>query len=117
MAEFDVKTAEELERKYDSGLQTRAQTPSMEWFIYLFSVFFAGYHYFTAGFGTPIDYWHMGFHMSGVILLVFICYPIIKSDRLMNVQSSTWWLPGNVPLWDWLFIIVGVACSLYIGVT
>ena len=117
MAEFDVKTAEELERKYDSGLQTRTQTPLMEWFIYLFSIFFAGYHYFTAGFGTPIDYWHMGFHMSGVILLVFICYPIIKSDRLMTIQAPAWWRPGTVPLWDWLFIIIGIACSLYIGIT
>jgi TRAP transporter 4TM/12TM fusion protein len=117
MAEFDVKAAEELERKYDSGLQTRTQTPLMEWFIYLFSIFFAGYHYVTAGFGTPIDYWHMGFHMSGVILLVFICYPIIKSERLMTIQAPAWWRPGTVPLWDWLFIAVGIACSLYIGVT
>ena len=28
MAEFDVKAAEDLERKYDSGLQTRTQTRS-----------------------------------------------------------------------------------------
>ena len=117
MAEFDVKAAEDLERKYDSGLQTRTQTPLMEWFIYIFSILFAGYHYFTAGFGTPVDYWHMGFHMSGVILLVFICYPIIKSDRFMNIQPSAWWRPGTLPLWDWLFVIIGIVCSLYIGVT
>jgi hypothetical protein len=36
VAEFDVKKAEELERKYDSGLQTRAIGP---WLLKFTSVF------------------------------------------------------------------------------
>ena len=30
---------------------------------------------------------------------------------------NTWWRFGNVPLWDWLFIVVGIGASLYIGIT
>jgi TRAP transporter 4TM/12TM fusion protein len=117
MAEFDVKAAEELERKYDSGLQTRAVWPFMEWFVYLFSIVFAAYHYITAGIGVPVDYWHMGFHMSGVILLVFILYPAFRTPATREHREAAWWHIANVPLWDWLFIIVGIAASLYIGVT
>ncbi|MEQ8322151.1 MAG: TRAP transporter permease [Rhodospirillales bacterium] len=117
MAEYDIKKAEELERKYDSGLNTRALGPVLLKFSFVFSILFAAYHYWTAGFGTPIDYWHMGFHMSGVILLVFIGFPMIKDDLSQNLQPNTWWRYSNVPLWDWVFIIVGIACSLYIGVT
>ena len=117
MSEFDVKKAEELERKYDSGLQTRAVGPALVKFVYVFSLFFAGYHYITAGSGVPVDYWHMGFHMSGVILLVFIGYPMIKNANTLGLNPNTAWRFGNVPIWDWLFIVAGIAGALYVGVT
>jgi TRAP transporter 4TM/12TM fusion protein len=78
---------------------------------------FAAYHYVTAGIGVPIDYWHMGVHMSGVILLVFIGYPMVKGDRAWKLGRNTWWRYANVPLWDWGFIVAGITASLYIGVT
>ena len=31
---------------------------------------FALYHYITAGYTVPVDHWHMGIHLSGVLLLV-----------------------------------------------
>lgn len=117
MAEFDIKKAEELERQYDSGLNTRALGPHLLTFSFGFSVLFALYHYITAGIGVPIDYWHMGFHMSGVILLIFIGFPAFRTASSNTVQPNTWWRFENVPVWDLLFIIVGISCSLYIGVT
>ena len=56
MAEYDVKKAEELEEKYDSGLHTRALGPWVFQFTLVFSVLFAIYHYVTAGIGAPVDY-------------------------------------------------------------
>jgi TRAP transporter 4TM/12TM fusion protein len=117
MNEFDVKKAEELERQYDSGLQTRAVGPLLVKFVYLFSLGFAAYHYITAGTGVPIDYWHMGTHMSGVILLVFIGYPVIKNATTLGLRPNSLWRYGNVPITDWLFIVAGIAASLYVGVT
>ena len=98
--EFDVKKAEELERKYDSGLVTRALSPWLFQLTFAFSVFFAGYHYITAGIGVPVDYWHMGWHMSGVILLIFIGYPAFRYGDVMEIQPKAWWRIGNVPLWE-----------------
>ncbi len=117
MKEFDVKAVEELEEKYDSGLHTRALAPLLIQFTFVFSILFAAYHYITAGTGVPVDYWHMGFHMSGVILLVFIGFPAIRGYDARVLHRNTWWRYGNVPLWDWLLIVIGVAASLYIGVT
>ena len=112
MAEFDIKKAEELERKYDSGLHTRALGPWLVKFTFVFSVLFAAYHYVTAGIGVPVDYWHMGVHMSGVILLVFIGYPMFKAADAWVRHPNSWWRLGNVPIWDWLFIVVGIAAAL-----
>jgi len=117
MAEYDIKKAEELEEKYDSGLQTRELGPWMVHFTYGFSILFAVYHYVTAGIGVPVDYWHMGFHMSGVILLVFIGFPALKSANAMELNSNTWWRYANVPIWDWMLLAAGISSSLYIGIT
>ena len=117
MAQFDVKQVEELEEKYDSGLQFREIGPWLVKFTFLFSVFFAAYHYVTAGTGVPVDYWHMGFHMSGVIILVFILYPMIKRGGGRQLHANTWWRFSNVPIWDWLLILAGVSSSLYVGIT
>jgi len=117
MAEYDIKKAEELEEKYDSGLQTRELGPWMVHFTYGFSILFAVYHYVTAGIGVPVDYWHMGFHMSGVILLVFIGFPALKNANAMELNSNTWWRYANVPIWDWVLLAAGISSSLYIGIT
>ena len=101
MAVFDLNEAEQLEKKYDSGLQTRDTGKWLGKFVFLFSVFFAGYHYVTAGIGVPVDYWHMGFHMSGVILLVFISFPMVRGETNKAFAQNTWWRYGNVPIWDW----------------
>ena len=100
MAEFDAKKAEVLEQKYDSGLHLRAVGPWLVKFTFLFSVLFAVYHYVTAGTGVPVDYWHMGFHMSGVIVLVFILYPMLRRERSRELHANTWWRFANVPIWD-----------------
>ena len=117
MAQLDITQSAKLEQKYDSGLQVRALGPWLVKFTFLFSVLFAAYHYVTAGIGVPVDYWHMGVHMSGVIILVFIGYPMLKKGRSAGLHTNTWWRFGNVPLWDWVLILAGVASSLYIGFT
>ena len=117
MAELDINKAEELEKKYDTSLQTRAISPLLFKFTFVFSIIFAAYHYITAGTGVPIDYWHMGTHMAGVLLLVFIGFPAIRGIKHQELRSNTWWRYGNVPVWDWLFIVFGISAAYYVGVT
>ena len=117
MTDFDVKKAEELEEQYDSGLQTRAVGPFLVKFTFIFSIVFAFYHYITAGIGVPIDYWHMGTHMAGVFVLVFIGFPAIRNRENRTLKSNTWWRYANVPIWDWLLILAGISSAYYVGIT
>ena len=82
MEKFSLERALSLESKYDDSLQTRPIGSWLAKFVLFFSVFFALYHYVTAGIGVPVDFWHMGAHMSGVIILIFISFPALKSITL-----------------------------------
>jgi TRAP transporter 4TM/12TM fusion protein len=115
---LDNTPAEQIEEQYDSGLATRPVSHALGIFVFVFSFAFAAYHYITAYLGTPVDYWHMGVHLSGVLLLVFIGFPMVRSARNKTLlNDNRWWRYGNVPLYDWIFAAVGIFASLYIGFT
>ena len=113
----DVSKVEEYERKYESGLQVRPVGPAIAAFAFGFSLLFALYHYITAGYTVPVDHWHMGIHLSGVLLLIYIGFPLVKRDDYSEVRFNTWFRYGNVPLYDWVLAGIGIFTSLYIGLT
>ena len=117
MEKFSLERALSLESKFDDSLQTRPIGAWLAKFVLWFSVLFALYHYVTAGIGVPVDYWHMGAHMSGVIILIFISFPAFKKLRAEGQSPDLKGRLAGVPFYDWLFIIIGVMSSLYVGVT
>ena len=117
MEKFSLERALSLESKYDDSLQTRPIGAWLAKFVLWFSVLFALYHYVTAGVGVPVDYWHMGAHMSGVIILIFISFPAFKKLKAEGQSPDLKGRLAGVPFYDWLFIIIGVMSSLYVGVT
>ena len=117
MEKFSLERALSLESKYDDSLATRPISAWLGKFVFFFSILFALYHYITSGTGVPVDYWHMGFHLSGVILLVFIAFPALKRETGGTTTKTGWGRIAGVPLYDWLFIVCGIAASLYIGIT
>ena len=117
MEKFSLERALSLESKFDDSLQTRPIGAWLAKFVLWFSVLFALYHYVTAGIGVPVDYWHMGAHMSGVIILIFISFPAFKKLKAEGQSPDLKGRLAGVPFYDWLFIIIGVMSSLYVGVT
>ena len=117
MEKFSLDRALSLESKFDDSLQTRPIGAWLAKFVLWFSVLFALYHYVTAGIGVPVDYWHMGAHMSGVIILIFISFPAFKKLKAEGQSPDLKGRLAGVPFYDWLFIIIGVMSSLYVGVT
>ena len=110
-------TAEELaaiEEKYDEGSATRAVTPGIGKVLRAVALIFALYHFFTAGFGLPADHWHMGLHLTGLFILTYALFPIIGSRSLYAMKVSAFRI-GNIPLYDIVFMVLGVAASLYVG--
>ena len=117
MEKFSLERALSLESKFDDSLQTRPIGTWLAKFVLWFSVLFALYHYVTAGIGVPVDYWHMGAHISGVIILIFISFPAFKKLKAEGQSPDLKGRLAGVPFYDWLFIIIGVMSSLYVGVT
>ncbi len=111
---LDVKAMEELEKKYDSGLNVRDNGPALTGFIYWASIVFALYHLWTAGFGTPVDYAHMGIHLSGLFLFIFVGFPLLKTASSHSYTGKGLLKPGNVPIYDWLIMVFGIASTMFL---
>ena len=113
--ELDQGALDELERRYDSALNLRPIGLWVSRAFYLVAIVFALYHYFAAGFGVPVDYWHMGLHLTGLFFLIFIGFPFLKTEHAMTLGEPSWLRPGNVPLYDWLCALLGSLAALYLG--
>ena len=103
-----------LEKKYDTSLNTRKTGSRVEKFLYWAMIAFAFYHLWTAGFGTPVDHVHMGIHLAGLFLFIFLGFPLIKSNRSLEYHPIPFWKPGNVPLYDWALAFFGIAAALFL---
>lgn len=108
---------QEIGAQYDAERQARGTGQFVRTFCYIFLVIFGIYHYVTAGIGLPIDYWHMGIHLGGVLLMVFLLFPVRAVAFGATARQSAWWRPSGVPLPDWILGFAGVAAALYLGVT
>ena len=111
---IDNRALDELEKKYDSALNTRDNGPSFRRFVYLATLLFALYHFWTAGFGTPVDYVHMGIHLSGLFFFIFVGFPLLKTASALQYKGASMWAPGNVPLYDWAIMLLAITASLFL---
>ena len=114
---LDVEATEALEKQYDSSLVTRDNGPGLARVLYYVAIAFALYHIYTAGFGTPVDHEHMGIHLSGLFIMIFLGFPLVRTQSALEFQENTWWRWGNVPVYDWVFAAVGVAAALFLALS
>ncbi len=111
-------TAEELaaiEEKYDEVSAARPLTPAAGHFVKTVALVFAIYHFLTAGFGLPTDYWHMGWHLSGLFILVYAFFPVIRTESFLRMKPGLL-RPGNIPLADIVLMVLGIMSALYLGI-
>jgi TRAP transporter 4TM/12TM fusion protein len=114
---LDVEAAAELEKQYDSALATRDNGALLKRILYFVAIAFALYHIWTAGFGTPVEHVHMGIHLTGLFIMIFAGFPLIRTQSAIEYQKNTWWRWGNVPAYDWVCIVLGVAAALFLAVS
>lgn len=110
-------TADELaaiEKKYDEATFSRAVTPAASLVLRVVAVVFAVYHFLTAGFGLPVDYWHMGLHLTGLFIMTYALFPFFRTESAMKLSSSPFRI-GNIPLFDLVLMALGIASALYLG--
>ena len=95
---LDQKSLDELEKKYDTALNMRAKGPVLSKVFYGATIVFALYHIWTAGFGTPVDYVHMGIHLSGLYFFIFVGFPLLRSASSLAYAPRPFLKPGNIPI-------------------
>ncbi|MGF1446021.1 MAG: TRAP transporter permease, partial [Pikeienuella sp.] len=103
-----------IERKYDEGQATRALTPGFAGFLKVVALSFAIYHYLTAGFALPTDYWHMGIHLAGLFVLIYALLPLRRTKSAFDRRAGGFQI-GGVPHIDLLLMVLGGAAALYVG--
>ncbi|OED45200.1 C4-dicarboxylate ABC transporter permease [Chromatiales bacterium (ex Bugula neritina AB1)] len=111
---LSARELDELEKKYDTSLNTRRTGSLVEKTLYWSMIAFALYHLWTAGFGTPVDHVHMGIHLSGLFFFIFLSFPLIKTSRSLEYHPVSFWKPGNVPLYDWVIATLAMAAALFL---
>jgi TRAP transporter 4TM/12TM fusion protein len=110
-------TEEELaaiEREYDEGAATRDVGQRTGYLLRAVALTFAFYHYLTAGFALPADHWHMGWHLSGLFILIYALFPMMRTKTSFDLKTGAFHL-GGIPHLDWLLMVLGVASALYLG--
>lgn len=110
-------TADELaaiEEKYDEATHSRAVTPTVGKVLQAVAVVFAAYHFLTAGFGLPVDYWHMGLHLTGLFIMTYALFPFVRTESAMTLKPSPFRI-GNIPIFDLILMALGIASALYLG--
>lgn len=112
--EMSAADLEAIERKYDEGTATRNVGPTTGNVLRVVALLFAIYHFLTAGFGLPADHWHMGWHLAGLFILTYAFFPIVKAKSLFALKVSRWRV-GNIPVYDLVFMALGVLTALYVG--
>ncbi len=111
---LNIEAAEALEKKYDSALHTREHGPLLTRVLYVFTLLFALYHVITAGFGTPVEHEHMGIHLTGLFILIFTSYPLVRTQSSLESNKNTWWRWGNVPVYDWIAAAIGISAAMFL---
>jgi len=111
--EFDEEKARQLEEKFDSEIRFRPLTLAAGWLVGFLLVALSLFHYYTAGFGLLQEMLHRGIHLSMVLALVFLVFPLIKKSYDQPAQSSPL-RPLGIPLFDWLLAAAAVVAVMHV---
>ncbi|WP_315923953.1 TRAP transporter permease [Mesorhizobium sp. SP-1A] len=111
--ELDEDKARELEEKFDSEIRFRKLTPAASYLVGFLLIALSLFHYYTAGFGLLQEMVHRGIHLSFVLGLVFLVFPLTKYgyDRQ---PRSTLLTPLGIPVYDWLLAIAAVVAVAHV---
>ena len=97
------------------GAAVRQVTPTAGKVLRVVALILAFYEFFTAGFGLPADHWHMGIYLALLFILVYATIPIVGAKSLYALKVSRFRI-GNIPLYDLVFMALGIIAALYVGI-
>lgn len=111
--EFDEAKARELEEIYDPEIRFRPLAPGAGYLVGGLLIALSLFHYYTAGFGLLQETMHRGIHLSFVLGLVFLVFPVTKRGYSQPARSGLL-RPLGIALPDWLLAATAVVAVMHI---
>jgi TRAP transporter 4TM/12TM fusion protein len=111
--ELDEAKARELEEQFDPEMRFRPLMPAAGILVGVLLFVLSLFHYYTAGFGLLQETVHRGIHLSFVLGLIFLVFPLTKRGYEAP-PKSTLLRPLGIPLVDWALTIVAVVAVLHV---
>jgi TRAP transporter 4TM/12TM fusion protein len=111
--ELDEAKARELEEKFDSEIRFRPLAPLAARLVGTLLVVLSLFHYYTAGFGLLPEMIHRGVHLSFVLGLIFLVFPIAKRGYERPVPPGLLH-PLGISLPDWILAVAAVVAVLHV---
>jgi TRAP transporter 4TM/12TM fusion protein len=111
--ELDEAKARELEEQFDPEMRFRPLMPAAGLLVGVLLFVLSLFHYYTAGFGLLQETVHRGIHLSFVLGLIFLVFPLTKRGYEAP-PKSTLQRPLGIPLVDWALTIVAVVAVLHV---
>jgi TRAP transporter 4TM/12TM fusion protein len=111
--ELDEAKARELEEKFDSEIRFRPLAPLAAKLVGALLVVLSIFHYYTAGFGLLPEMEHRGIHLSFVLGLIFLVFPISKRGYDQPARASLL-RPLGISLLDWALAAAAVVAVAHV---
>ena len=101
-AEMQSKS-EEIIKKLDKESTTRTFSGVMKKIFFVLCILVSCYHLYTATFGPPLTLIHRSIHVSMMLVLTFLMYPMCKKSSYTTTS-----------ILDWILVALSLAAPIYI---
>lgn len=98
------KKSDEIIKKLDKESTTRTFSGMMKKIFFVLCVLVSLYHLYTATFGPPLTLIHRSIHVSMMLVLTFLMYPLCKSSSFTKPS-----------ILDWLLVALSLTSPIYIS--
>lgn len=98
------KKSDEIIKKLDKEATTRTFSGMLKKIFFVLCVLVSVYHLYTATFGPPLTLIHRSIHVSMMLVLTFLMYPLCKKSSFTKPS-----------ILDWLLVILSLAAPVYIS--
>ncbi|TZG32937.1 TRAP transporter permease [Agrobacterium sp. B1(2019)] len=111
--ELDEARARELEEQFDAEIRFRRLAPIAARLVGALLIALSIFHYYTAGFGLLSEVMHRGIHLSFVLGLIFLVFPVSRRGY-GEVAASSVLRPLGISLFDWALAIGAVVAVMHV---